>query len=94
MYKIVGVYNRGEKYTPKNNDRYSMRVGKIVSAETVMFATVGLPLILKYEKDEHGNDYTGYYHRCSRLSRKSIIDDYTVELETQNTVYVLKKVTI
>lgn len=93
MYKIVGVYNRGEKYISKNSDRYSMIVGKIVSAETVMFATVGFPLILN-EKDENGNDCKGYYHRCSRLYRKSIIDDYTVELETQNTVYVLKKVTM
>lgn len=50
MYKIVGVYNRGEKYIPKNNDRYSMRVGKIVSAETVMFATVGAPINFKIRK--------------------------------------------
>lgn len=92
MYKIVGIYNRGEERTPKTNGRYPLRVGRIVSAETVMFATVGSPLILQYEKDEHGNDYKGYYLRCSRLYRKSYIDDYTVELETQNTVYVLKKV--
>ena len=51
MYKIVGIYNRGEERTPKTNGRYPMRVGRIVSAETVMFATVGSPLFLQYEID-------------------------------------------
>lgn len=91
MYKIVGIYNRGEERTPKTNGRYPMRVGRTVNNETVMFATVGSPLILQYVKDENGNDYSDYYLRCSRLHRKSQIDENTVEFETQNTVYVLRR---
>lgn len=91
MYKIVGIYNRDKERTPKTVGRYPLRIGRSVSNETVLFARVGSPLILQYVTDEHGNDYNGHYLPCSRLYRKSQIDAFTVEFETKNTVYVLKK---
>lgn len=94
MYKIVGIYNKDEERTVKTAEKYPLRVGKIISNETIWFATVGSPLILQCIKDEDWNDYSGYYLRCSRLYRKSQINENTVELETQNTIYVLKRMEI
>ncbi len=92
MYKIVGIYNKDKIRTPKTEGRYPLRIGRCVSDKTVLFAIVGSPLVLQYELDEWGNDYHNYYLRCSKLCRKSQIDNLTVELETKNTIYVLKKV--
>ena len=92
MYKITGIYNRDKLRTPRTDGRYPLRIGRCVSDKTILFATVGSPLVLQYELDECGNDYHGYYLRCSRLYRKSQIDAFTYELETRNTIYVLRKV--
>ena len=91
MYKIIGIYNKDKKRTPKTVGRYPLRVGRIVSEETVWFANVGSPLIMKYISDENGKDYQGHYLWCSRLYRKTRVDNFTIELETKNTIYVLKR---
>lgn len=94
MYRIVGIYNKDEKRTVKIVEKYPLRVGRIISDETILFAIVGSPLILQYVTDEHEIDYGGHYLRCSRLRRKSQINENTIELETQNTIYVLKRMEI
>lgn len=53
--------------------------------------TVGIPLILEYVKDENGNDYSGYYLRCSIIHGIHFIGDKEGCIETNNTIYEFEK---
>ena len=46
MYKITGIYNRDKLRTPRTDGRYPLRIGRCVSDKTILFATVGSPLVL------------------------------------------------
>lgn len=89
MYKLISIQhngNKGERYTDRTDGRYPLRVGRICELEQV---DMGLPLIIRWVKDQNGNDYRGTL-RCSKvkgLSRDITPEENIFTVETINTIY-------
>lgn len=93
IYKIKSIAHSGTKGTrglPRTDGRYPLRVGRTVRLD-IEHITVGIPLILEYVKDENGNDYSGYYLRCSIIRGIHFIGDKCGCIETNNTIYEFEK---
>ena len=50
-----------------------------------------MPFVLKYVKDENGNDYTGYL-QTSRVVNWDFVYENVIRIETLNSIYELEKV--
>lgn len=93
IYKIKSISHSGTKAvrgTPRTDGRYPLRVGRTVNLD-IDNITVGIPLFLNYAKDENGNDYSGYYLRCSIIQGIHFIGDKCGCIETNNTIYEFEK---
>lgn len=93
IYKIKSISHSGTKGIrglPRTDGRYHLRVGRTVRLD-MEHITVGIPLILEYVKDENGNDYSGYYLRCSIIRGIHFIGDKCGCIETNNTIYEFEK---
>lgn len=92
MYKLISIQhngNIGERYTDRTDGRYPLRVGRVCKLEQV---DMGLPLIIRWVKDQNGNDYCGTL-RCSKvkgLSQSITPKENIFTVETINTIYRFK----
>lgn len=85
MYKLISIQhngNKGERFTDRTDGRYPLRVGRICELEQV---DMGLPLIIRWVKDQNGNDYSSTL-RCSRVKGLSQ-EENIFTVETINTIY-------
>lgn len=85
MYKLISIQhngNKGERYTDRTDGRYPLRVSRICELEQV---DMGLPLIIRWVKDQNGNDYYSTL-RCSRVKGLSQ-EENIFTVETINTIY-------
>lgn len=92
MYKIKAILHTGEKGTrgvPRTDGKYPARVGRTVQVDASRLE-VGRPLILDYVKDENGEDYSGYFLRCSRIEEIHASKD-ALTVETHNSIYELEE---
>ena len=88
-YKIKSIRHsgtRGTRGTERTDGRYPLRVGRIVSIDLDALS-VGFPLVLEYVKDENGNDYSGYFLRCSIIQGIHAVSSNLFCVETNNTIY-------
>ena len=88
MYKLISIQhngNKGERYTDRSDGRYPLRVGRICEVEHV---NIGFPLIIRWIKDQNGNDYSSTL-RCSRVKGLSQ-EENIFTIETINTIYRFK----
>lgn len=92
-YKIKSISHSGTKGTrglPRTDGRYPLRIGRIVRID-ISHLVEGTPLILEYVKDENGNDYSGYFLRCSRIQSIHVVSENWFTVETNNTIYEFEK---
>lgn len=89
MYKLISIQhngNKGKRYTDRTDGRYHLRIGRICELVQV---DIGLPLIIRWVKDQNGNDYCGTL-RCSKvkgLSQSTTPEESIFTVETINTIY-------
>ena len=91
---LVHSGTKGERYTPRTDGRYPLRINRIIELNDHPFngdIKLGERLLMKYIKDENGNDYAGV------LATSLVVDwDYSSEneiwVETRNSIYELEKV--
>lgn len=92
-YKIKAIAHSGTKGTrglPRTDGRYPLRIGRTVRID-ISHLVEGTPLILEYVKDKNGNDYSGYFLRCSRIQGIHIVTENLFVVETNNTIYEFEK---
>jgi hypothetical protein len=84
-YKVISIQhngNKGERYTDRTDGRYPLRVGRICEFGQVF---MGLPLVIRWVKDQNGNDY------CGTLRRSKVKclwqSENILTAETINTIY-------
>lgn len=93
-YKIESVLHsgtKGKRGEKREDGRYPLRVGRIVLLDQEE-VEIGKPLVLDYVTDENGNDYSGHYLFCSRVKEKHVLPDGILQIETGNSIYVLKAI--
>lgn len=93
LYRIKSISHSGTFGTrglPREDGRYPKRVNRIVKLD-VDNLQVGMTLTLDYVKDEHGNDYSGYYLHCSTIQSIHFVSDKVGCIETRNTIYEFEK---
>ena len=94
LYKIIGIKHsgtKGERSADRMDGKYPNRIGRIIwmSDSTASF---GYRFHLNYIADENGNDFSDKTHQCSNVERVGCRAGGIVEVETQNSIYVLKPV--
>lgn len=92
-YKIKRISHSGKKGargTKRTDGRYPLRIGRTVKID-LQNLVEGTPLILSYVKDEKGNDYSGYYLRCSMIQSIHIVSENLFTVETNNSIYEFEK---
>lgn len=96
-YRIKAILHNGklgERNTPRTDGKNPLRINRIVDINDHPFngdIKLGERLLMKYVKDENGNDYFG------GLATSWVVDwDYSSEneiwVETKNSIYELEKV--
>ena len=96
-YRIKAILHSGklgERNTPRTDGRNPLRINRIVDINDHPFngdIKLGERLLMKYVKDENGNDYFG------GLATTWVVDwDYSSEneiwVETRNSIYELERV--
>ena len=96
-YRINSILHsgrKGERNTPRTDGRYPLRIGRIVELnDDIKKGDIisNMPFILKYVKDENGNDYTGYL-QTSRVVNWDFVYENVIRIETLNSIYELKKI--
>lgn len=97
-YRISSILHsgrKGERNTPRTDGRYPLRIGRIVELNDNIKngdIILNMPLILKYVKDENGNDYRGYYLQTSRVVDWDFVFENRISIETLNSIYELEKI--
>lgn len=94
LYKIIGIKHTGvmgERETDRTDGRYPKRIGRIIwmSDNTSAF---GYRFRLEYIADENGNDYSDKICWCSTVQRYAHRPNDIVEVETENSIYILQRV--
>ena len=93
-YRIKSILHsgrRGERNTPRTDGRYPLRINRIVEF-TDKDIVVGIPFLLRYIKDENGNDYTGFCLTTSKVIDWDYVYDNSIRIETYNSIYEFERV--
>ena len=96
-YRIKSILHSGtygKRNTPRTDDRYPLRINRIVDLNDDPLhddIELGKSLAIKYVKDEKGNDLWGY------LVTSCVVDwDYVfnnmIRVETNNSIYEFEKI--
>lgn len=97
-YRISSILHsgrKGERNTHRTDGRYPLRIGRIVELnDDIKNGDIisNMPFILKYVKDENGNDYRGYCLQTSRVVDWDFVFENRISIETLNSIYELEKV--
>ena len=95
-YKIKSILHsgtRGTRNTPRTDDRYPLRINRVVELDTRSLV-VGQPLILYYVLDENGNDYSNRYLRASTICDWNFVFNNRIRIETTHSIYELEEITL
>lgn len=93
-YRIKSIVHSGvdgERYTPRTDGRYPLRINRIVEIDE-RDIIIGKTFCLKYVTDENGNDYRGFKKRTSYVVDWDFIYDDRLYIETYRTIYEFEKV--
>lgn len=96
-YRINSILHsgiKGKRNTPRTDGRYPLRLNRIIELnDGIKKGDIisGMPFILKYVKDENGNDYNGYL-QTSRVVDWDFVFDNVIRIETLNSIYELERV--
>lgn len=93
IYKIKSITHSGSKGNrgiARTDGRYPLRIGRTVEIDLKNLVE-GIPLIISYVRDEKGNDYRGYYLKCSSIQSIHIVSEKLFTVETNNSIYEFEK---
>ena len=94
-YKIKSILHsgkKGERNTPRTDGRYPLRIGRIIELnDDIKNGDIisNMPFVLKYVKDENGNDYNGYL-QTSKVIDWDFVYENVIRIETLNSIYEYK----
>lgn len=92
LYRIKSI-KHSENLSDRTDGRYPKRIGRIVDLDIDGIAYSQrniLPMIIRYVKDEYGNDYP-YTLRTSTVLNYEVLEN-TVTVNTRNSIYEFEKV--
>lgn len=103
-YRIKSILHSGrdgERNTPRMDKKHPYRVNRIVeindneiSDNHILIGNIvtGSPLLLRYVKDENGEDYSRFCLQTTNVLDWDFIYDGLIRVETLNSIYEFERV--